>query len=89
MARETRFFRRSEGDLQRNVREIPPLIALAVNGITIPPGGDVDVGYSIDRSLRPDASSPFGSVHGEIGLEYESSADVVESKSHDDVTRQP
>lgn len=38
--------------------------------ITIPPGGTQAVSFSIDRSKRPDASSPFGGATGRISLVY-------------------
>jgi hypothetical protein len=38
--------------------------------ITIEPGATVDVSFTIDRSKRPDAASPLGSVSGNLALSY-------------------
>jgi hypothetical protein len=38
--------------------------------ITIPPGGSITVGFSIDRSQRPDAAAPEGTVRGSLLLVY-------------------
>jgi hypothetical protein len=51
-----------------------PWIVPDVDQVTIPAGSSAAVGFSIDRSERPDAEAPFGSVSGEFGLEYVTTA---------------
>jgi len=40
------------------------------NIAVIPPGGSVSIPFTVDRSLRPDGTSPSGSASGTISLSY-------------------
>jgi hypothetical protein len=60
--------------LEAQVIATKPWIVPDEDRITIPAGGSMPVGFTIDRSLRPDADDPFGSVTGEIGLQYSTTA---------------
>ncbi|MFA6957800.1 MAG: hypothetical protein WC538_18195 [Thermoanaerobaculia bacterium] len=49
---------------------VPWIIPDPTGIISIPPGGTVSMGFSIDRTQRPDSSFPTGSVAGALSFVY-------------------
>jgi hypothetical protein len=65
-----RFSNAGPGTLIGTVVADVPWLIPASSIVTIPPGGTVSVGFTIDRSKRSDSDSLLGSTTGTLGLYY-------------------
>ena len=66
----TGFFNAGSVALQGILSSDAPWILPQAGLITIPPGSSVPVGFTCDRSKRPDSASPIGAVQGKLTLRY-------------------
>ncbi|MBW3672410.1 MAG: hypothetical protein KY432_12155, partial [Acidobacteria bacterium] len=65
-----RFRNTGEGALTGLVVADVPWLQIMEPVVEIEPDGEVQIPFVINRTLRPDSESPFGSITGTLALEY-------------------